>query len=150
MILPILLTAATFSWVLSGELKLVKSMNVSLPNIGEAPSSGDPLVQKGYEVFNAKGCVYCHGPNGAGGVKNNNSQGGEIPSLTKVSQGYTPEELKKKILSGVREISQTDPSGPVPPLYMPAWQGHLTGEELDAVVAFLTSLSPKGAAAEEF
>lgn len=150
MALPILITGATFGWVAYGEAKLVKSMNVPLPQPGAPTASDDALVKKGQEVFNAKGCVYCHGPNGAGGVKNNNSQGSEIPSLTKVSQGYSPEELKTRILGGVKEIGKEDAAGPTPPLYMPAWKGHITDEELEAVVAFLNSLAPKDAAGEEF
>jgi len=148
MFAPVLLTAVVFCWILTQEQKLVQAMDVPMPKLGEPPSNDDPLVKKGYEIFNAKGCVYCHGPNGSGGVKNKNSQGGEIPSLTKVSEGYTKEELKNRILAGVREISQEDPAGPVPPLYMPSWKGHLTDEELESVAAFLYSLAPKGGADE--
>ncbi len=148
--LPILLTGAAFSLVLSGERKLVKSMTVPLPIIGEPTTSNDPLVKKGQEVYNSKGCVYCHGPNGSGGVKNPNAQGGEIPGLTKISSGYSPEELKTKILAGVREIGKENPAGPAPPLNMPVWKGHISDEDLAAVVAFLNSLAPAGGEADEF
>lgn len=143
LVLPILITSATFGWVLNGERKLVGSMSVAIPALGDPVESDDPNVLRGRELFNKKGCVYCHGPNGAGGVKNNNAQGGEIPSLTKVAEGYNASELKSKIAAGVREIGQADPAGPTPPLYMPAWKGHLGEDELDAVVAFLMSLAPK-------
>lgn len=148
--LPLLLTGSTFCWVLSGERRLVKAMDVALPQLGEPTSSTDAKIRMGQEMFNAKGCVFCHGPNGAGGVKNNNAQGGLIPSLTKVSEGYTAEELKTKILTGVRWVAQEDAAGPVPPLNMPAWKGHITEEELDAVVAFLTSMAPPKAAGDDF
>ncbi len=146
---PILLTAGTFAWVWSGERKLVAAITVPPPATGAAPASEDPKVKPGWEVFNAKGCVYCHGANGAGGVKNNNAQGGEIPGLTKVGEGFTAPELKTKILAGVKEIGQADAAGPHPPLNMPAWKGHITDEELDAVVAFLMSMAPKDSGGDE-
>lgn len=143
---PIFLTGAVFAWVWEGEKELVKSMSVAAPALGAPVASDDALVLKGQEVFNAKGCVYCHGPNGTGGVKNANSQGGEIPSLSKVAEGFSKDELKAKVLAGVKEIGKEDEKGAEPPLYMPSWKGHITDEELDAVVAFLMSLAPKSAA----
>lgn len=148
---PILLTAAAFAWVWNGEKKLVETMSVSAPALGETTASADPQVKKGQEVFNLKGCVYCHGPNGSGGVKNANSQGGEIPSLSKVAEGYSAEELKNKILAGVKEVAKEDPEGPTPPLYMPSWKGHVSDEELEALASFLMSLAPKKeAGADDF
>lgn len=142
-VLPVLVTSGTFVWVLRGERRLVASMNVALPALGDPVQSDDPNIVSGQKLFNEKGCVYCHGPNGAGGVKNANAQGGEIPSLSKVAEGYNAEELAAKISEGVREIGKADPAGPTPPLYMPTWKGHLSEEELGQVVAFLMSLAPK-------
>ena len=142
---PIFLTGGVFAWVWQGETELVGSMSVPPPPLGAPVESSDPLVKKGQEIFNAKGCVYCHGPNGAGGVKNPNSQGGEIPSLSKVAEGFSKDELKAKILAGVKEIGKEDPKGRTPPLYMPTWKGHVSEEELDALAAFLMNLAPKSA-----
>lgn len=148
---PLVLTGATFAWVLKQERKLLLSQSAALPLHGEPLATDDPLVKQGQELFNAKGCVYCHGPNGAGGVKNPNSQGGVMPSLTSVAYGFSTQELKTKILAGVREIDKLDPTGPAPPLYMPSWKGHVTDEELSALAAFLISLAPKQeAGADDF
>lgn len=111
--------------------------------MSEPAGEETPLVKKGREIFNAKGCVYCHGPNAIGGVKNPNSQGGVMPSLTSVAHGFSEAELKAKILAGVKEIDKLDHSGPTPPLAMPSWKGHLTEVELSALVAYLLSLAPK-------
>lgn len=148
--LPLLLFGGTFAWVAHEESKLQRALNLPLPGPGPKPETEDPLVLKGWEVFNAKGCVFCHGPNGAGGVAHPNAVGGLIPSLTKVSEGYSDEELKDRILKGVREIAKENPDGPTPPLQMPAWKGHVTDEELGALAAFLKSLLPKEAKTEEW
>lgn len=149
---PIFLTGGVFAWVYQGEMELVKSMSVATPALGAPVENEDPFVRKGQEVFNAKGCVYCHGPNGAGGVKNANSQGGEIPSLSKVAEGFSKDELKAKILAGAKEIGKEDEKGNEPPLYMPSWKGHISDDELEAVTAFLMSLAPKsaGGGADDF
>lgn len=142
--LPLLIFSGTFAWVAQQEIKLQKSLAVPAPALGPEPQTDDPQVKKGWQVFNAKGCVYCHGPNGAGGVDHPNAVGGKIPALTRVAEGYSDEELKNKILDGVHEIGKNDSNGPTPPLHMPAWRGHITDEELNMVVAFLKSLLPKG------
>lgn len=143
MILPILITGSVFAWVVKGERALVKSMDVPLPSLGTPVESEDEMVVKGHRLFNEKGCVYCHGPNAAGGVKNNNAQGGEVPGLTKVGEGYTEEELAIRIKAGVSIIGQEDVEGPHPPLAMPAWKGHITDDELEAIIAYLMSMAPE-------
>ena len=65
-------------------------------------------------------------------------------TLTKVSEGYTKDELKKRILDGQREIPVMDPKRPPAPLYMPAWRGKIAQGELEDLVAYLNSLLPKG------
>ncbi len=150
--LPLLVFGGTFLWVAASQPKQAEAIavKVELPQIGSAPQSDDPLVKKGWETFNAKGCVFCHGPNGQGGVANNNAQGGKIPALTKVYEGYSKDELKEKIRRGVPEPGKADPKGPPPPLYMPSWKDNLTPDELDAIVAFLFSYKPKGGGGEEW
>lgn len=148
--LPLLIFGGTLAWVAQGESKLQRALNRPLPGPGPRPETEDSQVLKGWEVFNAKGCVFCHGPNGAGGVRHPNAVGGLIPGLTSVAEGYSDEELKNRILNGVRDISKENPDGPTPPLYMPAWKGRVTDEELKALAAFLKSLLPKGAKTEEW
>lgn len=126
-----------------GKNRTEEARSAWVPPLGEPVKFDNPLVAAGQEVFNAKGCVYCHGPSGAGGVKNNNAMGELIPPLTRVAEGYTDEELKRTILKGAREIAKENPDGPTPPLYMPAWKGVLSDEELEALVAFLKHLQPK-------
>lgn len=145
---PILL----FAFVVGMVAKKVKSApsafsikDFSMPSIGEAPQSDNPKVIEGWKVFTSKGCVYCHGMGGSGGVKNPNAVGGEVPSLIKVAEGYNAEELKDRIRKGVNseEISTEPDSKSPPPLYMPSWKDNLSSEELDAVVEYLMSLAPK-------
>jgi len=115
-----------------------------MPDIGTEPESDDPKVKEGWKVFTSKGCVYCHGPAGAGGIKNPGAVGGEVPSLTLVAQGYSEEELKERITKGVKadEISTDAGAGP-PPLYMPSWKNDLTKKELNDLVHYLFSLAPE-------
>lgn len=142
-LLPLAVTGLTFAKVYRQQIELAEKLKIPLPKIGPPPETDDPSVQKGYQIFNAKGCVFCHGPNGGGEVKNNNAVGGKIPALTHVGEGYSTEELKERIFKGVREILKDDPNGPTPPLYMPSWEGHIAPEEMDALVAYLMSLLPE-------
>jgi mono/diheme cytochrome c family protein len=137
--LPLFLTAGAFYWVSKSQ----DQGPTSLPTLGKPPETDDPTLQAGWKVYTSKGCVFCHGPAGEGGVKNPNAVGGLIPPLKAVAEGYNEEELKEKILKGVPVIDQEKPDGPPPPLYMPAWEGLLTEQELNQVVAYLMSLAPK-------
>lgn len=140
--LPILVLAATFTWVARSK-PLASDVQVELPSLGAPLETEDPLVRKGWEVFTEKGCVYCHGPNAQGNVANNNAAGGTIPGLTEVFSGYSEEELVERILKGQPDIAKEDPEGPTPPLSMPPWEGALSQEELDALVAYLFSFRPE-------
>jgi mono/diheme cytochrome c family protein len=114
----------------------------------EAELQGD-LVKKGEVIFNRAGCVACHGLRGAGGYPNNNAQGGKIPTLTLVADGYSKDELKDRIRKG--KISDpADPSQPAPMIRMPPWGQKLKDSDIDALVEFLYSLRPKQAAAESW
>jgi hypothetical protein len=68
----------------------------------------------------------------------------QVPGLQFVSQGYTKDEMKKRILDGQREIPAMDAKKPPAPLYMPAWRGKLAQGELEDLIEYLTSLMPKG------
>ena len=108
------------------------------------PSLMNP-VERGREVFRKYGCAGCHGQDAKGGVPNPNAKtAGLVPDLIHVADGYTKEELKTRIMKGQREINAMDPKRPAPPLYMPAWGGTISDAEVDALVAYLLSLKPKG------
>lgn len=116
-----------------------------MPSIGDQPQSDDARVIEGWKVFSSKGCVFCHGVGGTGGIKNPNAVGGEIPSLLKVAEGYSEDELKDRIRKGVKseEISTEPGAKSPPPLYMPSWKDTLTEKEVDDVAYYLMSLAPK-------
>ncbi len=102
-------------------------------------------VDRGKMVYRKYGCAGCHGPNGQGGVPNPNAKTAQqVPGLQFVSEGYTVDELKKRVLDGQREIPVLDPSKPPAPLYMPPWRGKIAETELNDLVAYLNSLAPKG------
>lgn len=110
----------------------------------KVPSAINP-IERGKGVYKKYGCAGCHGPEGQGGVPNPNAKTAQqVPGLKYVAEGYTKDELRKRILNGQREIPLLDPKKPAPPLYMPPWQGKITEGELDDLVAYLMSLLPKG------
>ena len=110
----------------------------------ERPWAHAEGLAKGEIIFNKAGCVACHAQGGRGGYPNNNVVGNQIPSLLKVSEGYTKDELKTKIRGGVTP-SPADPSQPAPMVFMPKWGEQLQDEELDAVASYLISLGGKTA-----
>jgi mono/diheme cytochrome c family protein len=102
-------------------------------------------IDRGRAVYRKYGCAGCHGPEGKGGVPNPNAKTAQqVPGLQFVSQGYTKDEMKKRILDGQREIPAMDAKKPPAPLYMPAWRGKLAQGELEDLIEYLTSLMPKG------
>jgi mono/diheme cytochrome c family protein len=102
-------------------------------------------VKRGEFIFNKAGCVACHGQFGGGGYPNNNVAGGLIPTLTKVSEGYSKAELHTKIQNGAFSLLN-DPKGAKPLIYMPKWGDQLKQDEIDALVEYLFSLMPHAAA----
>ena len=110
----------------------------------KVPSAVNP-IERGKAVYKKYGCAGCHGPDAKGGVPNPNAKTAQQgPGLQYVAEGYTKDELRKRILDGQKEIPAMDPKKPPAPLYMPAWRGKITQGELDDLVAYLTSLLPKG------
>lgn len=104
-----------------------------------------PAAKRGEIIFNSVGCVTCHAKAGFGGYPNNNVAGGLIPSLTKVTEGYSKAELLEKIKAGAVPIPVSTKE-PAPMLQMPKWGTELDEHELSAVVEYLWSLAPKKAA----
>ncbi len=99
-------------------------------------------AHRGEIIFNSVGCVTCHAKGGFGGYPNNNVAGGLIPSLTKVTEGYSKHELLEKIKAGAVPIPVSTKE-PAPLLQMPKWGTELDEHELSAVVEYLWSLAPK-------
>lgn len=114
-----------------------------VPAISRPPVVYASKVEAGRAVYDKFGCAGCHGKDGAKGVANYNAQGGKVPSLTYVKEGFTEEELKKKIRLGVQPVDKEDPKGSVPPLWMQKWGERITDEELDDLVEYLFSLMPE-------
>lgn len=88
------------------------------------------------------GCVGCHGQDLKGGVRNPNSQGGEVPALIHLADDYTQEEVKAIIRRG-KTPALEDPVKPAPPLYMPTWGKILAEEDIERIIAYAWSLRPQ-------
>lgn len=110
---------------------------------GAPAPAEDPKIAAGRDLFNAKGCVMCHGDGGKGGVPNRYSLSELVPALDKVAEGYSEDELRDKIRKGVPSVVKKDPNGHVAILVMPSWEDKLSADELDGIVAYLFSLAPK-------
>jgi cytochrome c553 len=111
----------------------------------QVPLAGalNPQLERGRIVFMKYSCNACHGMSGSGGIKNLNAQtGGEINGLTRVSETYTRQELMERIRNGVPNVDKADPTGPDPPLRMPAYKDLVAGQEMDDLAAYLFSLRP--------
>ena len=102
-----------------------------------------PVAERGKIVFESVGCVTCHAKDGYGGYPNNNAAGGLIPSLSKVTEGYSKPELHDKIKHGAVPIPN-DMKLPPPMLIMPKWSDTLSKAEIDSVVEYLFSLKKAG------
>ena len=102
-------------------------------------------VDRGKATYKKYGCAGCHGADGQGGIPNPNAKTAEqVPGLKFVSEGYTRDELKKRVLDGQREIPLMDAKRPPAPLYMPPWRGKIAEGELADLTDYLMSLTPKG------
>jgi mono/diheme cytochrome c family protein len=86
----------------------------------------------------------CHGRDGKGGLANPNAETeGKVPGVVYVAEGYSPAELRRKILDGTPTIGKADPKGPRPPYRMPGWSDRMTEPEVADLVAYLMGLYPK-------
>ena len=84
----------------------------------------DDLVERGRLVFEAQGCLACHNLDLTGNAF--------APSLDNVGMRRSAQWLREKML---------DPRGKLPGTFMPPYP-HLEDDELEALVAFLGSLTP--------
>jgi len=108
---------------------------------GATAEATNPQLQRGRQVFLKYSCNACHGDRGGGGIKNLNAEtGGEINGLLHLTETYTTDELKEQIQKGTPEVEKDDPTGPDPPLHMPAYRDYIAGQEMQDLVAYLMSL----------
>ena len=119
---------------------LIAYLRAGLPAV---PTAGAPAVPKGQgaavegsALYNAYGCVNCHGPNGLGGVPNPQAPDRTIPSLS--GQDFRKEfNTDAKIIAVIRSGSVI---GRAPIVSMPHWGGIIPDERLRALVAYLKTL----------
>lgn len=128
----------------SGERNGMKAVSIWQSLALEPVSVLPPLtpVARGEREFHRYGCATCHGPGGKGGMKNLNAQGGLVPPINTLKEGFTEEEVKQVIRKG-RTSTREDPRGPAPPLHMNAWGQVMDERELDDLVTYLWSLAPR-------
>jgi len=116
------------------------------------PGSPEPqpvfasAVERGHAVFEKFGCAACHGIGGVGGRRNwNAGLGEEVPPLlyVKAYYGNDVESLKRLIRIGRQPVPRAQTTRPQPGLYMPSWKDRISEEDLDALVAYLFSLSER-------
>jgi plastocyanin len=154
----------------------IKNMDISC-SIHTLSNEYGSLVEKGKHLFAQKGCITCHGENGAGGVYNPNYVNTYVPELNTLADKmkiYWQEDadtvlkllemgddlealeddppfrsynrflaqynsIRTKIIEGAPDLQMIDPQGPIPPLYMPAWEEQLSDQEIDAIISYLLS-----------
>ncbi len=116
----------------------------------DAPALIKHPVARGKVIYNRAGCIGCHGVGGSGGYPNNNVKGGLIPKLDTVKETFSKSELIAKIKLGVPQPEKENPKGPSPLIGMPPWHEKLDQGELDALAAYLMTLTPANAEKAEF
>ena len=109
---------------------------------GGAPWDKAEPAERGAEIYRRAGCVTCHGEGGKGGFTNLNAIGGKVPAVEKAAQGFSRDELIRRIADGVAHPVKADPAGPEPLLKMPAWKAALKTDEIAAVADYVLSLAP--------
>ena len=117
---------------------------VVAPDSAAVAAFANPQIARGQELYVKYSCNACHGPSGRGGIRNLNAEsGGQVNGLLHVNESYTAQELAEKIRNGVPQVGKGDPTGPEPPLRMPAYRDLIAGQEMTDLVAYLMSLAPK-------
>ena len=90
----------------------------------------------GKELYQTN-CAACHGANGAGGLKIGNSTAADLQS-PKLENTYHNSDalIARAILEGKDQNGKNlDPE-------MPRWQGKLTAQQVNQIIAYLKTLHP--------
>ena len=120
---------------------LVAYLRAGLPAVPTAQPAALPKRQGaavlGAALYTRYGCVNCHGPNGLGGVPNPQSPDKTIPPLS--GADFRGEfNTDAKITAVIRSGSVI---GKAPIVSMPHWGGIIPRDQLQALVAYLKTLS---------
>jgi mono/diheme cytochrome c family protein len=120
--------------------ELVAYLRAGLPSVPDATPIAVPrdqgLAVAGAALYVRDGCINCHGPNALGGVPNPLSPDKTIPSLS--GPDFRKEfNTDAKIIAVIRSGSVI---GRAPIVSMPHWGGIISGQDLDALVAYLKTL----------
>lgn len=140
---PVVLGAVLIAIVVGArvqsQLAFPRAVRLGAPAV--RPATG---IERGREVYHRYGCAMCHGADGKGGFANPNAEtDGKVPGVTYVAEGYTPAELRQRLLDGTPVVGKADPKGPRPPYRMPGWRNQMTDQEVGDLVQYLFSLQPK-------
>ncbi len=107
-----------------------------VPGVEElAPPAGATPEVAGAILYETRGCLNCHGPNGLGGVPNPSAPDKAIPALT--GNDFRKEFPPDAIATMIRDGSVL---GKAPIASMPHWGGILTDQQVEALVAFIGTL----------
>jgi cbb3-type cytochrome c oxidase subunit III len=121
--------------------ELVAYVRAGLPPVAGATPAVVPTDQgaavQGAALYLRDGCINCHGPNGLGGVPNPQSEDTVVPPLSGAdfrSEFNTPAKIADVIRSG-------SVIGKAPIVSMPHWGGILSDADVNALIAYLNTLS---------
>lgn len=106
-------------------------------------ASGAQVLERGRYLFNSRGCVDCHGANGAGRVFINDANGLYVkgPNLTSGAGGVTARYTERDWVRAIRHGVKPDGR---PLMIMPSEDyNRLTDPDLAALVAYTRALPPQ-------
>src|SRR5262245_8547192 len=124
---------------------------VQLPPMQATFASADGQLERGEYLYKTRGCMECHGVDGAGHVVIDDKSSGffaRAPNITaggaSPARSYTDTDWLRTVRHGVK------PSGE-PLLIMPSDDyAHMTDADVAAIVAYVRSLPPAEAGGGEF
>ena len=119
--------------------ELVAYITAGLPavdGVQQAPvPAGASPETAGSILYEARGCINCHGPNGLGGIPNPSSPDKAIPPLT--GDDFRKEFPPDAIATMIRDGSVL---GKAPIASMPHWGGILTDQQIQQLVTYIGTL----------
>lgn len=103
---------------------------------------------RGARVAERLGCFGCHGPGGVSGIPNPGAPSGQTPAWaggTYMMFNEEPGEIREWILDGAPRRLRDDPAyverRSAQKIWMPAYRDHVSGGDLDDLVAYVESVS---------